>query len=434
MLFSVLRAPASSSVLQGAFLPSQLTSFGCCISPPDKAVSPSPSIMKSAAVLFATGAVAASCGNYEGYLHQMTDSYIRKGWPFSFHYGEATLYSGIELAYELGHNDTISAWLESQVNGILTDDGEIRNWRPTHYSLDDYRIGNNLLWLYERHGEEKYAKAAKIIRDQLVERHPRTPLGGFWHRAPIYANQMWLDGIFMADTFYAKYTSLFDKDNATAWQDIIHQSVSNTLQTVIESRTRKPEIELLVHGYDESKTAIWADPETGASPLVWSRAVGWYYVSLTEVLQIIPKETPGYERLVDYFVRLSKGAKASQDPEGGWYLLMDEQYLDDPRNYLESSASAMFVTGLLRGIRLGFLDEKEYLPAGEFGYKTLVDRWVTENPNNGTINWEGTVQVGSLNSNATIEYYTSIPIVRNDNRGGGAYLMAAYEWEVRSEE
>jgi rhamnogalacturonyl hydrolase YesR len=382
--------------------------------------------MKSSVLFFAAGAAAASCGKYDGYLKRMTDSYIRLGWPKdSFHYGEATLYSGIELAEGLLGNETYAAWLKDQVDGVVTDNGEILDWNSTWYSLDDYRIGNNILWLYERHGEEKYAKAAAIIRDQL-NRHPRTPLGGFWHRSPIYSNQMWLDGIFMADVFYSKYTSLFDKDNATAWQDIIHQ------YDLIESRTRKPEINLLVHGYDESKKAIWADPKTGASPLVWSRAVGWYYVSLTETLQIMPKDTPGYERLLEYFVTLSRGARDSQDAEGGWYLIMDEKYLDDKRNYLESSASAMFVTGLLRGVRLGWLNKEEFFPAGEFGYKTLVDRWVTENKADGTVNWEGTVQVGSLNSNATIEYYTSIPIVKNDNRGGGAYLMAAYEWEARS--
>jgi hypothetical protein len=49
--------------------------------------------------------------------------------------------------------------------------------------------------------------AADRIR-AMLDRHPRTPTGGFWHRDPTYENQMWLDGIFMADVFYAKWTRL----------------------------------------------------------------------------------------------------------------------------------------------------------------------------------------------------------------------------------
>jgi hypothetical protein len=33
---------------------------------------------------------------------------------------------------------------------------------------------------------------------------------------------------------------------------------------------------------------VWADPVDGASPLVWNRAVGWYFVSLIEVLDVYP--------------------------------------------------------------------------------------------------------------------------------------------------
>jgi rhamnogalacturonyl hydrolase YesR len=75
-------------------------------------------------------------------------------------------------------------------------------------------MANNYLYWYEQTGEEKYKSAAKIVRDQL-DRHPRTESGGFWHRKPDYPNQMWLDGIFMADTFYAKWTSSFDADNVS---------------------------------------------------------------------------------------------------------------------------------------------------------------------------------------------------------------------------
>lgn len=139
---------------------------------------------------------------------------------------------------------------------IVEDDGTITDYDETFYSLDEYRFGMNALWWYDRTGEEKYLTAATTIRGML-DRHPRTPSGGFWHRSPTYPDQMWLDGIFMADTFYAKWTSLYDNDNTTAWDDIVNQ------YTLIETHCRNATSGLLQHGYDESFARDWADPVTG---------------------------------------------------------------------------------------------------------------------------------------------------------------------------
>lgn len=289
------------------------------------------------------------------------------------------------------------------------------------YSLDEYRFGMNALWWYNRTGEEKYKLAADGIRGML-DRHPRTPSGGFWHRAPIYENQMWLDGIFMADSFYAKYTSLYDNANTTAWDDIVQQFDN------IEEYTRNHTTNLLVHGYDESKKAIWADPETGAAPLVWSRAVGWYMVSLLETIPLIPESHEGKEKLTGYFQTLSEGVLKAQDAAtSGWWLIMD--FPGREKNYIESSASAMFTYSLLKGVRLGLIDAATYLEPAKKAYQALVDDFVVEN-SDGTLDWEGTVLVGSLNSNATFEYYTSIALSPDDYKGVGPFMYASYEIEI----
>lgn len=80
------------------------------------------------------------------------------------------------------------------------------------------------------------------------------------HRKPAYPNQMWLDGIYMAHPFYAQWTQLFESSNTTAWDDIVLQF------DLIEAHCRNKTSNLLVHGYDESKVAKWADPSTGAAP------------------------------------------------------------------------------------------------------------------------------------------------------------------------
>lgn len=214
---------------------------------------------------------------------------------------------------------------------------------------------------------------------------------------------MWLDGIFMADSFYAKYTSLYDNDNTTAWDDITLQFDN------IEKYTRNHTTNLLVHGYDESKKAVWADPETGAAPLVWSRAVGWYMVALLETIPLIPESHEGREKLTGYFQTLSEGVLKAQDPTtSGWWLIMD--FPGREKNYIESSASAMFTYGLLRGVRTGLIDAATYLEPAKKAYQALVDDFVVEN-DDGTLDWEGTVLVGSLNSNATFEVSSQTRVV-----------------------
>ncbi|KAI3336847.1 glycoside hydrolase family 105 protein [Xylariaceae sp. AK1471] len=352
----------------------------------------------------------------------MADSFIKRKVPSSIGYSQMTLYKGFEAAYLLTGNETYESWYRGQIDGVVQSDGKIKNWDSAQYSLDNYRMGNNLLYWYEKTGEAKYKSAASIIRQQ-INRHPRTATGGLWHRSPVYPNQMWLDGIFMADSFYAKWTSAFDKTNTTAWDDIARQYDN------IEAHTRDQKTGLLVHGYDESKVAVWADPVTGAAPLVWDRAVGWYFMSLLEVIPLWPETHSGRKRLIGYFTTLADALKKTQDESGGWWLIMSELYPGAKGNYIESSGSAMFTYGFLKGIKLGLLDKGTYLSAAQKGYDLLVDKFVVDK-GDGTVDWEGTVEVGSLSSNGTYEYYISVPLAVNDYKGAGPFMLASYEIET----
>ena len=161
----------------------------------------------------------STVGITEAYATRMAESWIvnnretqKDRW-----YGRAAIYSGYESLIARTDNDELLDWLRSRIDGlVVTENGTIVGLDTKRYSLDDYRIGNNLLYWYEKTGEEKYKIGAEVIRG-MIDRHPRTPTGGFWHRSPTYPDQMWLDGIFMADSFYAYYTSVFEADNTTAW-------------------------------------------------------------------------------------------------------------------------------------------------------------------------------------------------------------------------
>ena len=102
----------------------------------------------------------------------------------------------------------------------------------------------------------------------------------------------------MRHAFYSRYVALFEPDNQTAWAVIALQF------DLIHNRMLTGE-GLLVHSYDESKKAVWADPTTGAAPNVWGRALEWYFMVLLEVLEIYPQNLPAYPRLLRYYISLA---------------------------------------------------------------------------------------------------------------------------------
>ncbi|KAL6706485.1 hypothetical protein ACN47E_005424 [Coniothyrium glycines] len=379
----------------------------------------------SLALLASAGSALAVANNTQPWSTWMATSFLSKGQPLNNHYVSSVINEGIQKA-AVAHNDSkLLSYVSNAVSSLVSSNGTIKGWNATFYTLDDIRFGNNILYTWDLEGrkDDKYVAAAKSLREQL-DRWPRTPTGGFWHRAPIYKNQMWLDGIYMADTFYATYTSYFEPENITAWNDILLQF------DLIEARTRNHTSNLLKHGYSEDKSTVWADPETGASPYVWNRAVGWYFVALVETLQVYPKSLPGYAKILNYFTTLADGIKKAQDTSGGWYLIMDEHLADEPRNYIESSATAMFTYAYLKGIRTGLLEE-EFKETADKAWDLLIDEFI-QYEKNGTLSWTGTVEVGSLSGNATYEYYTGVKLALNDGKGAGPFMYAAVEKELEA--
>ncbi|KAK2616214.1 hypothetical protein QQS21_000846 [Conoideocrella luteorostrata] len=382
--------------------------------------------MKLFLAFLALGAVAAPPKDGP-YLTWLADTFIQNGVKSDLlGYQPATLYMGFEKAYELKRDEKYLRWLRGQIDGkVVQQDGTIKGWKDGVYSLDEYRMANIYLYLYGQTGEEKYKSAADIVRNH-INSHPRTPSGGFWHRKPQFANQMWLDGIFMADSFYARWTGLFDKDNATAWDDILLQ------YTLLNNHTLDLESGLMVHGWAEiTDKAPWADPATGRAPHVWGRAVGWYFMSLIETLQVFPKFHPGYVKLMHIYTGLASALKKAQDPKShGWWQVMDAPYPGKKGNYIESSASAMFTFGLLKGVKLGYLKESEFLQTAKNAYRGLVHEFVRPGKN-GTLSFTGTVAECGL---ASSNYYTSVRTTSNDYKGSGPFMIASYEWETWAKE
>jgi unsaturated rhamnogalacturonyl hydrolase len=233
-------------------------------------------------------------------------------------------------------------------------------------NLDGMMTGNTLVMLYEHYADERYRMVAERIA-ACMKAYPRNRDGGFWHSARM-GGQMWIDGIFMGQMFLLRYGRSIG-ESQWAWDEAVRQITSYA------RRGQQGDSGLYVHGIYESghdqRPCPWADPVTGKSPEVWGEGLGWYALVLVEALETIPRDHEGYESIEHIYLRLAQGLKRTQDRvSGGWYQVVDKGHV--PNNWIETSGSAMFTYALKKGIDLGLLDEKDYGPVVEGGYRSIT--------------------------------------------------------------
>lgn len=334
-----------------------------------------------------------------------------------FQYELGVFLRGIELVYEKTRDPKYIDYIKFKVDRHIAPNGTVI-YNLTEYNLDNILTGRLVLTLYERTREAKYKTAAEMLRKQLKQ-HPRTKEGGYWHKL-IYPYQMWLDGLYMAEPFHAEYAKLFLE--YSAFNDIASQFI------IMEARSRDTKTGLLYHGYDESRAMNWSDPKTGRSPAFWGRAMGWYFMALVDTLEFFPVYHPKRAKLMAILDRLAIAVSKVQDSSSGlWWQVLDQK--NRKGNYLESSCSAMFVYSYARSVRKGYL-KKSYLNVAKKGWNGIVKQFAVKVPPFG-LNYTRICGVGGLGGNpyrnGTFEYYISEPIVTNDSKGVGAFMMAATE-------
>jgi len=355
-------------------------------------------------------------------MNMWKDSFsMRPGQPARWSYDQGVILKGIEGIWNATGDGKYFNYIQRNMDYYVGEEGTIKGYRPDEFNIDHVNNGKQLLLLYRVTGKEKYKKAVDLLRDQL-RHHPRTSEGGFWHKK-IYPYQMWLDGLYMGEPFYAEYAMLFHED--TAFNDIAKQFI------LMEKHARDPKTGLLYHGWDESKQQRWADKATGLSPNFWARSLGWYGMALVDALDYFPSNHPKRQELINILNRFAKAVAAFQDPKSGvWYDVPDKQ--TTPKNYKEASASCMLVYTLAKGVRKGYLPTS-YLPKAKKGYEGIIKEFI-EVDNNSQVNLKGTVAVSGLGGNpyrdGSFDYYMSEPVIVNDPKGMGAFINCAVEMEM----
>jgi unsaturated rhamnogalacturonyl hydrolase len=355
-------------------------------------------------------------------MNRWKDSFsLRVGQPARWSYDQGVILKGIEGIWNATGDGKYFSYIQKSMDHYVGEEGTIKGYRPDEFNIDHINNGKQILLLYRVTGKEKYKKAADLLRDQL-RHHPRTSEGGFWHKK-IYPHQMWLDGLYMGEPFYAEYAMLFHED--TAFNDIAKQFI------LMEKHSRDAKTGLLYHGWDESRQQRWADKTTGRSPNFWARSLGWYGMAVVDVLDYFPADHPKRQELINILNRLAKAVTNYQDPKSGlWYDVPDKQ--TTPKNYKEASASCMLVYTLAKGVRKGYLPAS-FLPKAKKGYDGIIKEFI-EVDNNGQVNLKGTVAVSGLGGNpyrdGSFEYYMSEPVIVNDPKGMGAFINCAVEMEM----
>ena len=310
-------------------------------------------------------------------------------------------------------------YIKKNLDYYVENNGEIKTYKFEDRNLDNISPGRVLLDIYKITKNEKYKKASDALREQL-RKQPRTTDGGFWHKK-IYPDQMWLDGLYMVEPFYAEYASLYDEKDS--FKDIANQFL------LIEKYCKDKKTGLYYHGWDESKSQKWADPRTGTSPCFWGRAMGWYMMALVDVLDYFPQNHPQRNKLIRIFRELSERLLNYRDPKMNlWYQVVDKGSVEG--NYIETSGSLMFIYAFAKGSNNGYLSGNYYKVAEE-SFRSLQNNFITNK--NGLLNLTnvcaGAGLGGSPYRDGSYNYYIHESIRVNDFKGYGPLLLASIELE-----
>ena len=335
-----------------------------------------------------------------------------------WHYEHGLVLYASYISALLHRDSTVYPWIYSMYSPMIAEDGNIMTYRKGEYNLDQINAGRMLFNLYRESGEKRFLKAADILYSQL-ETQPRCRSGVYWHKE-IYPWQIWLDGLYMEGPFKAEYASLRGADDS--FDDIVSQLL------IVRELMRDEKTGLYYHCYDESRGMKWSDDRTGLSPHFWSRAIGWYFMALIDVLDYLPQSHAGRESIIGVISELASAIIRFQDDGGMWYQVTDEGGREG--NYHETSSTSMFAYSLLKGIRMDYLPSAYKVNALK-AIQGICNEYLREDESG--LHLGGICSVAGLGGNpyrdGSFRYYISEKVVEDDFKGVGPFIIACSELE-----
>lgn len=347
------------------------------------------------------------------YIYGILDDY--KNFKSYWNYEDGCILSGCMHMYEASGEKIYRDFIFRYLDPLISEDGTIRNFDNSKYSIDSFNSGKILFFAYDQTGEDKYRKAIEYLWVRL-KTYPRTSEGNFIHKS-IYPDQVWLDGLYMAQPFYALYEKYFGSGD---YSDILNQFLNVRANMYIDEKC------LYCHGYDTARVQPWADKKSGLSGSFWLRSVGWYMMALIDVIDIIDKcDNICSRELSRIFTEAVDGIIKYEDEKTGMYYQVIDKG-EDSRNYTETSGSLMIAYSLMKGYRSGVLKSKEYYYKGKRIFDYVADEKLVEK--------QGKISLTDICCSAGLgpgeerdgspEYYFSEKIVSDDPKGIGVLMMA----------
>ena len=294
-------------------------------------------------------------------------------------------------------------------------------------------------------------------------------LGGWFHKSTDYVDQMWLDGAYMGSAtlaqlaeYYKGNTNIFGSTSED-W-DMVTKQLNIVWDNCWDSNKQLMYHAFSATGDAKAKSdgaATWAGLSTTApvyhSAAFWGRANAWYLYALVDALEAMKNcdqgNTKNYTTLKTHLEVQAAGILKWQDQQtGGWYQIMDknntynansysgETWTSSYNNYIETSASTIFAAALFKAVRLGLLGDT-YKAAAKKAFEGIVENFVVQDSNNGTINiWSSSLSAGlggKSYRDGSNDYYIlgkdTKRVLKEDNytegKVLGGFIMAATEYE-----
>lgn len=331
-----------------------------------------------------------------------------------WNYEDGCVLMGCQQLYQVTGDKYYLEFILEYIDPLIDEDGIITNFEFGKHNIDGFNAGKILYLAYEETGITKYRKAIDFLIRNLMEQ-PRTNEGNFFHKA-IYPNQVWLDGLYMAQPFYMEYETKYNKKEN--YNDILNQFRN------VRKYMYDPDKQLYYHGYDEAKIQPWANKETGLSPNFWLRSMGWYLMALIDVIDNMSEEIyEQYREYCDLFKEAIDGILQYKDKNTNlFYQVID--HADTEGNYTETSGSAMVAYAVMKASRLGVISCEKYADKGIAIFDGIVKEKLDEDKNELTdICWVAGLGPGEQRD-GSVEYYLSEKRVSNDSKGVGPFMMA----------
>ena len=353
--------------------------------------------------------------NRKGFIYNYNGWDVNRKRPPKFEYDIVGLYPHALYQLSLATNNAkYKEGIKQITASFIEENGQIKRYDFNSFNIDAVAPGPAVLDLYKETGESRFKLAADLLRKQLAEQ-PRTSEGAFWHKQK-YPYQLWLDGVYMGMPFMTEYEVMFA--DGEHLKEVIKEF------ELTERYLKDPDTGLYFHAWDEQKQQSWANPETGLSEEIWARGVGWFAMSLVDVLAIIPTENTVLRTpLLRITQNLATVLIEHQDPETGtWWQVMDKP--QQTGNYRESSASAMFTYFLAKAVNNGYIPA-EYKAHAKQAFQGLLDEFVLVH-DNGDISMTNQCYVAGLGfgRDGSYHYYMTEPVWQNDPKGTGPFILA----------